>query len=123
MNVRLIARALHALSLLTDDDFDLLMKLRQLNQAEREALVGVLEPAKPAKKAAKKSPQKSRKAASLAGAIAGTAGNKPATPTCQFAVNGAEVCGATEDDVIHDMTYSSSHEFVRGGQAVGASGD
>lgn len=45
---------------------------------------------------------------------------------CSFIVNteNQETCGATEDDLIHDLTYSSSHEFQPGRLATqAAAGD
>lgn len=61
MNVRLITKALHTLSLLSDEDYDLVLKLRALTEDERELLMTVLEPSKPTgKKASKKSSKSSQ---------------------------------------------------------------
>lgn len=47
-------------------------------------------------------------------------------PRCMFIVNDAtgEECGTIEDDPIHDLTYSSSHEFAPGeSRALAAGGE
>lgn len=55
MNVKLISKALHTLSLLSDEDYELVLKFRALTEDERGLLITVLEPQKPAtKKASKK---------------------------------------------------------------------
>lgn len=60
MNVKLITRALHTLSLLSDEDYEMVLKFRALNEDERGLLITVLEPSKPAgKKASKKSSKSS----------------------------------------------------------------
>lgn len=56
MNVKLITKAMHTLSLLSEDDVQMVMKLRGLSEDERQMLMLVLEPGtKPSKKSSKKS--------------------------------------------------------------------
>lgn len=67
MNVRLITKALHTLSLLSDEDYDLVLKLRALTEDERGLLMTVLEPQKPTtKKTGKKPSKKSERASGMA---------------------------------------------------------
>lgn len=122
MNIRNVLRTYSLLRQLTDDETALLETLRGMNDAERESLVVALQPErvttkKAGKKSASKSSSKSPRAQSLSGAIQ-RAGKSPANrePLCTFIVNVAtqETCATVADDPIHDMTYSSSHEFAPG---------
>lgn len=66
MNVRLITKVLHTLSLLSDEDYDLVLKLRALTEDERGLLMTVLEPQKPVtKKTGKKPSKKSERASGM----------------------------------------------------------
>ena len=51
MNIKLITKALHTLSLLSEEDVAMVMNLRALTEDERELLITVLEPNKPGDKA------------------------------------------------------------------------
>lgn len=129
MNVKQITRALHTLSLLSEEDYDLVLKLRALTEDERGMLMLVLEPLKPAgKKASKKSSKSSSSQSSShesprAIRMAAQLNKRReqeragATPTHCYATiddNGGEMtCGKPEDDPVHDMTYLSSHPFAR----------
>lgn len=63
MNIKLITKAMHTLSLLSEDDVQMVMKLRGLSEDERQMLMLVLEPGvKPSKKSSKKSAGGSRSA-------------------------------------------------------------
>lgn len=122
MNIRNVLRTYTLLRQLTDDESALLTTLRGLSDGDREQLVESLAPAKGAKKVVKKARTKSPHAASLSTAIKrAVAADRPGAVTCAFPVNGANPCGAVEDDAIHDLTYSSSHPFVPPAQAAGTS--
>lgn len=133
MNVKLITKALHILSLLSEEDVTTVMNLRALSEDERMLLITVLEPEKPTakkpgKKASSKSSSKSPRAQSLSGAIqrAGKGraddsdGDDPSTlPQYCLAMvedNGGEIaCGKTVDDNIHHLTkHPDYHEFTTG---------
>lgn len=76
----------------------------------------------------KKREAKSSHAQSLSSAIQrvpkGKVEDADIKPRCAFMLDGnsGELCEAVEDDPIHDLTYSSSHEFVAE-TAKAASGD
>lgn len=130
MNVRLITKALHTLSLLSDEDYDLVLKLRALTEDEREQFRTALELQKPAtKKAGKKPSKKSERASGMEAQLKERRGQRDegrtrtnddeGSVTCCFATvnrdgDGGEVtCGKSENDPVHDLTYLSSHSFLR----------
>lgn len=80
MNVKLITKALHTLSLLSEEDMTTVMNLRALSEDERELLITVLEPQKATtKRAGKKSGKggsKSARVQSLSGVIQRTPKSK-----------------------------------------------
>lgn len=81
MNVKLITKALHILSLLSEEDVATVMNLRALSEDERELLITVLEPQKATtkragKKGSKGGSSKSPRAQSLSGAIQRTPKSK-----------------------------------------------
>lgn len=116
MNVKLITKALHTLSLLSEEDVTTVMNLRALSEEERELLITVLEPQKTAtRKSSKKSSKggsKSSRASSLQQQLKATASRTITGPACG-------VCGNVEDHPDHDTAhYLSAHEFNTGKSAA-----
>lgn len=116
MNVKLITKALHTLSLLSEEDVTTVMNLRALSEDERELLITVLEPQKATtKRAGKKSSKggsKSARASSLQQQLKGAASRTVTGPACG-------VCGNVEDHPDHDTAhYLSAHEFNTGKPAA-----
>lgn len=123
MNIKLITKALHTLSLLSDEDVDIALKLRALNEDERELLITVLEPMKPTgKKSSKKQPSKSKRASGLGDAIKGNLQRREPTVggfaddadmTRCMATDEDGPCGYPPDHNIHHLnTNPDYHEFV-----------
>lgn len=113
MNVKLISKAIHTLSLLSDEDVQTVMSLRALSEDERQLLITVLEPPKATKKPARKSSVKSARASGMAAAIGRSVGQQRHAPKCAAITNDVinEQCGAVEDDPIHDTKLATGHAF------------
>lgn len=128
MNVKLITKALHTLSLLSEEDVATVMNLRALSEDERELLITVLEPQKATtkragKKSSSKGGSKSSRASGMAAAIkANLSAGQQANVIeqgCAASIKGRlgeTVCGESVDSLIHDPQggYSSYHEFDAG---------
>lgn len=126
MNVRLITKVLHTLSLLSDEDYDLVLKLRALTEDERGLLMTVLEPQKPTtKKTGKKPSKKSERASGMAAQLnkqlnkrreqGRGAAESSSYNLCShvFAEDGNRICDEVyESAVHHDTVYVTYHPFV-----------
>lgn len=121
MNVKLITKALHTLSLLSEEDVATVMNLRALSEDERELLITVLEPQKATtKRAGKKSGKSSAKSSRASGMAAAinrslSQGRQAAIqdPACSFRYKDDTYCTLPESSPIHDPEggYAGYHEF------------
>lgn len=125
MNVRLITKALHTLSLLSDEDYDLVLKLRALTEDEREQFRTALELQKPVtKKTGKKPSKKSERASGIEaqlkerreqGRAGTTAKDDDEDERCTVVRDDGEVCELLPDHNIHHLqNYPLYHEFDAG---------
>lgn len=140
MNVKQITRALHTLSLLSEEDYDLVLKLRALTEDERGLLMTVLEPLKPAMKKSSKKSSKSQQSSSKSPRASGMAAqlNKSLKQQRETTKDGdyqgfaaacahewitgsgrLTICTMPADANVHHLkTHPDYHEFVEGKSAA-----
>lgn len=98
MNIKLISKALHTLSLLSDEDVAIVFGLRSASEDERMVLMTALEPnTKPSQKKSSKK----------------TARVPPDARCIGYPPGSVSICGLLKKDLIHhSRTAAAYHEFI-----------